>query len=178
MRRALELASSVSGKSAQPVGRLRIVAQGGETVGGLVHISTKTSRTAEVIALTAEKKARGGITFRRVEPHAHTYRTPPLHRCVDKCGIRRVVSGWRPGIRCVGQRFSSFERKRNRSESDGNFERWGAKLTKKIWRLASEKISPFVHSETGDVALTADFENRSVRSGFRERIGSVSGGFW
>lgn len=95
MRRAVELARAVRGRTSPlpPVGAVvvqgdRVVGEGATAPPGGPH--------AEVNALAAAgEQARGGTLVVTLEPCNHTGRTPPCTRGIQRAGIARVVVGAR-----------------------------------------------------------------------------------
>ncbi len=95
MRRAIDLARAVRGRTSPnpPVGA--VVLQGERVVGeGATH--PPGGPHAEVAALAAaQERARGGTLVVTLEPCNHVGRTPPCTHAVRRAGIARVVVGAR-----------------------------------------------------------------------------------
>ena len=103
MRRAIDLARAVRGRTSPhpPVGA--VVMQGERVVGeGATH--PPGGPHAEVAALAAaQERARGGTLVVTLEPCNHFGRTPPCTQAVQRAGIARVVVGARdPNPRVLG----------------------------------------------------------------------------
>src|SRR5438105_140368 len=93
MQRALNLAAQGIGQvSPGPLVGTVIVDSHGEIVGEGFYLYQQIKH-AETIALErAGDKARGGIAYISLEPHAHHGRTPPCTDALIKAGIKRVVA--------------------------------------------------------------------------------------
>jgi diaminohydroxyphosphoribosylaminopyrimidine deaminase/5-amino-6-(5-phosphoribosylamino)uracil reductase len=93
MTRALELALKGVGQvSPGPLVGCVIVGATGEIIGEGFYIFEEVKH-AETIALEfAGEKARGGIAYVSLEPHAHHGRTPPCTDALIAAGIKRVVA--------------------------------------------------------------------------------------
>ena len=108
MTRALELASCGIGQvSPGPLVGTVMVDSTGEIVGEGFYLYDQTKH-AETIALEqAGDKARGGIAYVSLEPHAHQGRTPPCTDALIKAGIKRVVAPIEdPNPRVSGRGFA------------------------------------------------------------------------
>lgn len=93
MRRALELAARGCGQvSPGPLVGCVIVSRTGEIVGEGFYVYEQVKH-AETLALEqAGERARGGISYVSLEPHAHQGRTPPCTLALVQAGITRVVA--------------------------------------------------------------------------------------
>jgi len=108
MTRALELAARGLGLvSPGPLVGTVIVDAGGEIVGEGIYVYDQVKH-AETIALEqAGDRARGGIAYVSLEPHAHHGRTQPCTDALIKAGIRQVVAPIEdPNPRVSGRGFA------------------------------------------------------------------------
>src|SRR5438552_16079153 len=108
MQRALALAAEGVGQvSPGPLVGTVVVDSNGEIVGEGFYLYDQMKH-AETIALEqAGDKARGGIAYVSLEPHAHQGRTPPCTDALIKAGIKRVVAPIEdPNPRVSGRGFA------------------------------------------------------------------------
>src|SRR5438552_9800884 len=108
MQRALALAAEGVGQvSPGPLVGTVVVDSNGEIVGEGFYLYDQIKH-AETIALEqAGDKARGGIAYVSLEPHAHQGRTPPCTDALIKAGIKRVVAPIEdPNPRVSGRGFA------------------------------------------------------------------------
>src|SRR5687767_9748017 len=93
MARALELAKKGVGQvSPGPLVGCVIVSSSGEVVGEGCYIFEELNHAETIALATAGDKARGGIAYVSLEPHAHHGRTPPCTDALIAAGIKRVVA--------------------------------------------------------------------------------------
>src|SRR2546421_3244828 len=108
MQRALVLAAQGVGQvSPGPLVGMIIVDANGEIVGEGFYLYDQIKHAETVALERAGDKARGGIAYVSLEPHAHQGRTPPCTDALIKAGIKRVVAPIEdPNPRVSGRGFA------------------------------------------------------------------------
>lgn len=110
LQRALELARQGIGlASPNPYVGAVIVDAGGNVAGEGVYTYAGVKH-AEILALEAAgDRARGGMLYINLEPHAHQGRTPPCTDALIAAGIRRVVASMAdPNPKVSGRGFAQL----------------------------------------------------------------------
>ncbi len=110
LRHALDLARQAVGHaSPNPYVGAVITDPRGNVVGAGTYTFEKTKH-AEILALEAAgSKARGGILYINLEPHAHQGRTPPCTDALIAAGIRRIVASMSdPNPKVSGRGFEQL----------------------------------------------------------------------